>query len=112
MGHNSGWAAQAKLGKVGDIGFKQAMQAKWVALDKSGGAPVIKRKVSGSDPKHAKAVPLAPMSQQSGSQQRSLSLCRACYHSLSMSQSIVTGAGRSARPEQGMPGTVLAEALF
>ena len=45
--HNWGWGAQAKLGKVGDIGFKQAMQAKWVALDKSGGAPVIKRKVSG-----------------------------------------------------------------
>ena len=28
---------QAKLGAMGDLGFKQAMQNKWVALDKSGG---------------------------------------------------------------------------
>jgi phenylalanyl-tRNA synthetase alpha chain len=31
--------------EVADIGFKQAMQQKWVALDKSGGEPRIVRKV-------------------------------------------------------------------
>lgn len=29
------------LGSVADIGFKQAMQQKWVMVDKSGGAPVM-----------------------------------------------------------------------
>ena len=33
------------LGSVSDIGFKQAMQQKWVAVDKSGGAPVVVPKV-------------------------------------------------------------------
>lgn len=32
-------------GEVGDVGFKQAMQHKWVALDKSGGQPLVVRKV-------------------------------------------------------------------
>ena len=32
-------------GEIGDVGFKQAMQQKWLATDKSGGAPVIVRKV-------------------------------------------------------------------
>ncbi len=32
-------------GEVGDIGFKQAMQQKWLAMDKSGGEPKIVRKV-------------------------------------------------------------------
>jgi phenylalanyl-tRNA synthetase alpha chain len=31
--------------EVADVGFKQAMQAKWVALDKSGGEPRVVRKV-------------------------------------------------------------------
>ncbi len=30
---------------VADSGFKQAMQYKWVALDKSSGAPLLVRKV-------------------------------------------------------------------
>lgn len=33
--------------EVADVGFKQAMQQKWVALDKSGGEPRIVRKVRG-----------------------------------------------------------------
>lgn len=33
------------LGSVADIGFKQAMQQKWVMVDKSGGAPVMVPKV-------------------------------------------------------------------
>lgn len=36
---------QARLGPVGDLGFQQGMQVKWVALDKSGGAPRVVRKV-------------------------------------------------------------------
>lgn len=37
---------QVKLpGEVGDIGFKQAMQQKWLATDKSSGEPRIVRKV-------------------------------------------------------------------
>jgi phenylalanyl-tRNA synthetase alpha chain len=32
-------------GEAGDVGFKQAMQLKWVALDKSGGEPKVIRKV-------------------------------------------------------------------
>lgn len=28
---------QKQLGAAGDVGFKQAMQQKWVAIDKSGG---------------------------------------------------------------------------
>ncbi len=32
-------------GEVGDVGFKQAMQQKWLATDKSGGEPKIVRKV-------------------------------------------------------------------
>jgi len=31
--------------EVADIGFKQAMQQKWLGMDKSGGAPRIVRKV-------------------------------------------------------------------
>jgi len=34
--------------EVSDVGFKQAMQQKWVALDKSGGEPRIVRKVGTS----------------------------------------------------------------
>ena len=33
--------------EVSDIGFKQAMQQKWLATDKSSGAPRIVRKVRG-----------------------------------------------------------------
>lgn len=36
-------------GDVGDVGFKQAMQQKWLALDKSGGEPKIVRKVDSID---------------------------------------------------------------
>ena len=32
-------------GEVGDVGFKQAMQQKWLATDKSSGEPMIVRKV-------------------------------------------------------------------
>lgn len=39
-------ALKASLpGEVSDVGFKQAMQQKWVALDKSGGEPRVVRKV-------------------------------------------------------------------
>jgi phenylalanyl-tRNA synthetase alpha chain len=34
---------KAALGKVADAGFAQAMQRKWVAVDRSGGAPVVVR---------------------------------------------------------------------
>eukprot|EP00889_Picochlorum_renovo_P006848 jgi/Picre1/33878/NNA_001357.t1 len=37
------------LGAVGDIGFKQAMQQKWVAIDKSSGQPMI-------DPSHVQSI--------------------------------------------------------
>ena len=38
--------AQDKVpAEVADIGFKQAMQQKWLGMDKSGGAPRIVRKV-------------------------------------------------------------------
>lgn len=37
---------QVKLdGTVGDVGFKQAMQQRWVAISKEGGAPLVMRKV-------------------------------------------------------------------
>ena len=36
---------KAQLGPAGDVGFKQAMQAKWVGIDKSGGEPMVVRKV-------------------------------------------------------------------
>jgi phenylalanyl-tRNA synthetase alpha chain len=36
---------QKQLGAAGDVGFKQAMQSKWVAIDKSGGEPKVVRKV-------------------------------------------------------------------
>jgi hypothetical protein len=46
-------STQVKLpGDVGDIGFKQAMQQKWLALDKSSGTPTIVRKVSRSNQLH------------------------------------------------------------
>jgi hypothetical protein len=35
--------------EVSDVGFKQAMQQKWVALDKSGGEPRVVRKVRSGD---------------------------------------------------------------
>lgn len=38
-------ALQKQLGAAGDVGFKQAMQSKWVAIDKSGGEPRVVRKV-------------------------------------------------------------------
>jgi len=36
---------KSTLGSIYDIGFKQAMQHKWITLDKSGGAPMVVRKV-------------------------------------------------------------------
>ena len=36
---------QASLGKAGDVGFKQAMQQKWIKLDKSGGEAMVHRAV-------------------------------------------------------------------
>ena len=40
------WCMQVLLpGETGDVGFKQAMQQKWLATDKSGGVPMIVRKV-------------------------------------------------------------------
>ena len=36
---------KSTLGPIYDIGFKQAMQHKWIALDKSGGVHMIVRKV-------------------------------------------------------------------
>lgn len=36
---------QVLLPEVGDVGFKQAMQQKWLSTDKSGGEPKIVRKV-------------------------------------------------------------------
>jgi len=36
---------KTKLGKIGDVGFRQAMQQKWVSIDKSSGQPVVLRKV-------------------------------------------------------------------
>ncbi len=37
---------QVKLpGEAGDVGFKQAMQQKWISMDKSSGVPMIVRKV-------------------------------------------------------------------
>lgn len=32
-------------GSVGKVGFSKAMSAGWLVMDKSGGKPVIKRKV-------------------------------------------------------------------
>ena len=36
---------KSKLGSVGELGFRQAMQSKWVGMDKSSGQPMIVRKV-------------------------------------------------------------------
>ena len=36
---------QAKLGALGDLGFRQAMQFKWVGIDKSGAEPRVVSKV-------------------------------------------------------------------
>eukprot|EP00887_Chlorella_sp_A99_P007574 scaffold28.g7574.t1 len=45
-GGRAGEKRQSKqLGPAGDVGFKQAMQLKWVAIDKSGGEPRVARKV-------------------------------------------------------------------
>lgn len=38
---------KTQLGAAGDVGFKQAMQLKWVAIDKSGGQPLVVRKTEG-----------------------------------------------------------------
>jgi phenylalanyl-tRNA synthetase alpha subunit len=38
-------AIKEALGEAGEIGFRQAMQFKWVGIDKSGGAPLVVRKV-------------------------------------------------------------------
>ena len=37
---------QQKLGNIGNVGMGQAMKLKWIALDKSSGQPVVKRKVN------------------------------------------------------------------
>jgi phenylalanyl-tRNA synthetase alpha chain len=37
---------QKQLGAAGDVGFKQAMQLKWVGIDKSGGEPRVVRKAA------------------------------------------------------------------
>lgn len=36
---------KARLGKIGDIGFRQAMQQKWIGIDKSSGQPMLTKKV-------------------------------------------------------------------
>ncbi len=46
-------------GETGDVGFKQAMQHKWLATDKSSGEPMIMRKVRLSTRAPARAVPRA-----------------------------------------------------
>lgn len=38
-------ALKDQLGLAGDLGFRQGMQLKWVAIDKSGGEPLVVRKV-------------------------------------------------------------------
>lgn len=38
-------ALKDQLGFAGDLGFRQGMQLKWVAIDKSGGEPLVVRKV-------------------------------------------------------------------
>jgi phenylalanyl-tRNA synthetase alpha chain len=38
-------ALKNQLGLAGDLGFRQGMQLKWVAIDKSGGEPLVVRKV-------------------------------------------------------------------
>lgn len=45
---------QERLGGVGDVGFKQAMQQKWVGIDKSGGEPLVVRKVRAGRPKEGR----------------------------------------------------------
>lgn len=37
---------KALLGEKGELGFRAAMQTKWLALDKSSGAPIVTRKVA------------------------------------------------------------------
>ena len=39
-------AIEQQLGAVGEIGFRQAMALKWVSVDKSGGEPLVVRKVA------------------------------------------------------------------
>jgi phenylalanyl-tRNA synthetase alpha chain len=38
-------ALKEQLGFTGEVGFRQAMQNKWMAIDKSGGEPLVVRKV-------------------------------------------------------------------
>lgn len=38
--------------EVSDVGFKQAMQQRWVALDKSAGEPRVVRKVRALEQHH------------------------------------------------------------
>ena len=54
---------KARLGPVGDVGFKQAMQQKWVAIDKGGGEPVVVRKV---DTVHDRVLELLTTLTESG----------------------------------------------
>lgn len=37
---------QSKLGKLADVGFRQAMQQKWVAIQKTESGQVVQRKVT------------------------------------------------------------------
>jgi phenylalanyl-tRNA synthetase alpha chain len=52
-----------QLGPVGELGFRQAMQLKWVAIDKSSGAPLVVRKMASVEDKaveQLRAVVAAP----------------------------------------------------
>jgi phenylalanyl-tRNA synthetase alpha chain len=57
---------QKQLGPAGDVGFKQAMQSKWVAIDKSGGEPRVMRKVDSIEDRVGQLLAAVASSSSSG----------------------------------------------
>ena len=57
---------QKQLGAAGDIGFKQAMQSKWVAIDKSGGEPRVMHKVDSIEDRVGQLLAALASSSSSG----------------------------------------------
>jgi phenylalanyl-tRNA synthetase alpha chain len=58
---------QKQLGPAGDVGFKQAMQSKWVAIDKSGGEPRVVRKVDSIEDRVGQLLAAVASSSSGGS---------------------------------------------
>lgn len=67
---------QAKLGAVGQVGFQQAMQLKWVGIDKSGGEARVVRKAADAQDRVRQVLAALAEGRQAGASDAELAALR------------------------------------